>query len=372
MTIKTYNKAYKFRLLPNEEQELFFAKTFGCVRFVWNKMLDYADKFYKENGKTSFITPAKLKPEYIWLKEVDSLALANVQLNLQKAYRAFFNKIAKFPRFKSKKNNYQSYTTNNQEASNAIRIEEDKIKLPKIGLVKFIQHRPLKEMEKIKTCTISKTPSGKYFISITVEGISEIKQITPNPDKVLGLDFAMNGLFVNSKGEIANYPRYYRNNEAKLHKLSQAVTRKKLGSNNRIKAKRKLAIWHEHIVNRRDDTLHKLSHNLANNYDAIIIEDLNMHGMSQALNFGKSVADNSWGKFTRFLEYKLLDKGKQLIKIDKWFPSSKTCSRCNSINNELQLSDRIYKCINPECNLEIDRDLNASINIKTVGMMGLA
>jgi putative transposase len=374
MSEGVYNKAYKFRLLPNSEQITLFAKTFGCCRKIWNLMLGYTDSYYKEFGKTKYKTPAAFKKEaeFQYLKEVDALALCNVQLNLKKAYQAFFRKSAKFPRFKSRKDPWQSYTTNNQDASNAIRIEGNAIRLPKVGLVKFIQHRQLKACEKIKTCTISKAPSGKYYVSITVEGVSQIEQVKPHVDKVLGLDFAMNGLFVSSAGEIANYPRYYRRAEDKLHKLSRAVSRKKKGSSNRQKARLKLARWHESISNMRNDFLHKLTYQLASVYDAIAVEDINMRDMSQALRFGKSVADNGWGKFRQFLSYKLLDRGKQLITIDKWYPSSKTCSKCGTKNDGLQLTDRIYHCINEACNFEIDRDLNAAINIRTVGMTGIA
>lgn len=372
MTVVTYNKAYKFRLKPNKDQETMFIKTFGCVRFAWNQMLSYADNHYKEHGTFDYITPASLKPTYEWLREVDSLALANAQLNLNKAYKAFFNKASKFPRFKCKHDTKQSYTTNNQEASNSVRIERSAIKLPKIGLVKLIQHRELKKDEKIKTCTISKTSSGKYYVSITVEGVSEIVPVKPQAQNVLGLDYAMNGLYVSSEGEIANYPRYYRSAEATLHKLSKAVSRKRKGSNNRYKARLKLARWHEHISNMRKDFLHKLSYKLANKYDAIAVETINMHAMSQALRFGKSVADNGFGMFRQFLTYKLADLGKQIVKIDKWYPSSQNCSKCGTQNEGLKLSDRVYNCINTSCNLEMDRDLNAAINIKTVGMAGLA
>lgn len=365
-----YNKAYKFRLLPNQEQVVMFAKTFGCSRFIWNKLLDYADKHYKEHGKTDYITPAKFKPEFEWLKEVDSLALANVQLNLKKAYEAFFRKNAKFPKFKSKKDTRQSYTTNNQGGT--VRIDGNTIKLPKIGFVKFIQHRQIKSSEKIKSCTISKAPSGKYYVSILVEGSSQIEQVKPVADNVLGLDYAMNGFYVNSNGEIANYPRYYRNAEQKLHKLSRAVSRKKKGSNNRYKARLKLAKWHERISNMRNDFLHKLSHNLANIYDAVVVEDIDLRDMSQALRFGKSIADNGFGTFRQYLNYKLLDRGKQLITLDKWFASSKTCSKCGTKNDDLQLSDRVYNCINKDCNHVQDRDWNAAINIRTAGMAEIA
>lgn len=359
MNSKTYNKAYKFRILPNQEQVTMFAKTFGCCRVIWNRLLNYTNSYYKEHGKTKYTTPAKFKTELEWLKEVDSLALANEQLNLKKAFEAFFRKNAKFPRIKRKKDVRKSYTTNNQNGS--IRIEGNTIKLPKVGYVKLIQHRQLKASEKIKSCTISKAPSGKYYISILVEGVSQIEQVIPSIDKVLGLDYVMNGFYVDSSGEKANYPRYYRNAEEKLHKLSSAVSRRKKGSNNRYKARLKLAKWHEKVSNMRNDFLHKLSNNLANMYDAIIVEDINLRDMSQALRFGKSIADNGFGLFRQYLNYKLLDRGKQLITLDKWFASSKTCSKCGTKNADLQLSDRIYQCINQNCNHEQERNLNAGV-----------
>ena len=366
----TYNKAYKFRLLPNKKQEIFFSKTFGCVRFIYNKMLAYADNYYKEHGKAGYSTPAHYKKEFPWLKEIDSLALANAQINLKKAFQAFFDKKSHFPRYKSKKDTRQRYTTNNQEASQAIRITGAYIRLPKVGLVKFIQHRQLKDNEKIKSCTITKSPSGKYYISITVEGSQVVAPITVSKDKVIGLDFSMTYLYVSSEGKKANYPRYYRKAEQKLHILSRSVSRKKKGSNNRYKARLKLARWHKYISNIRQDFLHKLSKALADQYDAVIVENLNMHAMSQVLNFGKSVADNGWGTFLSFLGYKLADRGKLLIKLDKWFASSKLCSACGSIKDDLELSDRIYACI--ACGFMQDRDLNAASNIKTAGMAGIA
>ena len=154
--------------------------------------------------------------------------------------------------------------------------------------------------------------------------------------------------------------------------MSRAVSRKQKGSNNRHKARLKLAKWHETISKMRNDFLHKLSSKLVNNYDIIVVEDLNMKNMSQALNFGKSVTDNGWGKFRNYVSYKLIDKGKQLIRLDKWFPSSKTCSSCGTIKDDLQLSDRMYHCPNTNCNLILDRDINASLNIKTAGMAGIA
>ena len=369
MAVSLYNKAYKFRLLPNKEQHVLFLKTFGCVRFIYNKILDYTHAFYKEHGKYGSLTPAKFKEEFHWLKEVDSLALANAQLNLEKAYRGFFSKKSGFPRYKSKKDTRHTYTTNNQK-SNCLRIEGNSIKLPKIGLVRFIEHRQIRAEEEIKNCTVTRSPSGKYYISVIVEGVSQIKPIKLSPERVIGLDFSMSQLYVASDGKIANYPRYYRHDEKKLYFLQRAVSRKKKGSNNRYKARLKLARWHEHITNKRQDFLHKLSCTLANKSDAVVVEDLNMKGMSQALNFGKSVSDNGWGMFLAFLGYKLVDRGKQLIKIDKWFASSKICSACGNTKKILPLSQRVYDC--EKCGHMQDRDRNASLNIRTAGMAEIA
>ncbi len=368
--MKTYNKTYKMRLLPNKEQKSFFAQTFGCVRFIWNKLLEHANNSYKEHGKAHFITPASFKQEFSWLKEVDSLALANVWLFLKQAFTSYFEGITQYPRFKRKDTAKQSYTTNNQEASQAIRIEGTFIRLPKVGFVKIIMHRQIKPHEKIKRCTVTQTASGNYYISITVEGISYQEVLPIALDKVLGLDYSMTSLYVSSEGERANYPRYYRKAEEKLVKLCQSLSRKVKGSKNWHKARRKLAIFYEYIAFLRHDFLHKLSFMLAKKYDAIIIEDLDMHAMSQALNFGKSVGDNGWGKFVTLLGYKLAERGKQLIKIDKWFPSSKMCSSCGSIKESLALSERWYNC--QHCGYSQDRDINAARNIRTVGITGIA
>lgn len=186
-------------------------------------------------------------------------------------------------------------------------------------------------------------------------------------EKVVGLDFSMSGLFVSSDNEFANYPRYYRNSLSKLQKEQRKLSKCQKGSNNRNKQRLKVARLHEKVTNQRRDFLHQLSRKITNSYDAVYIEDLNMQGMSQALNFGKSVHDNGWGTFTTLLSYKLKDAGKRLIKIDKWFPSSKTCSGCGAVKDELALSERIYTC--NSCGLRLDRDINAAINIKNQGLL---
>ena len=359
------NKAYKFRLYPNSEQKVFFAKTFGCTRFIYNKMLGEKIEYYKETNKMLKNTPAQYKEEFKWLKEVDSLALANAQLHLETAYKNFFRdpKIG-FPKFKSKKNNYFSYTTNNQKGT--INLVENHIKLPKLKtLVKIKQHREIPENAKIKSATISKTATEKYYISILVEYEKEKTENQIDLNKAVGIDYSMKELIVTSTGSKADYPRYYRQALDKLSKEQRKLSLCKNGSNNRNKQRQKVAKLHEKVKNQRQDFLHKLSRQITNDCDLVCIEDLNMKAMSQSLNFGKSVSDNAYGKFVGYLTYKLEEEGKKLIKIDKWFSSSKKCSECGRIKEDLLLSERIYSC---ECGYIEDRDINASINIRNEGL----
>ena len=365
------NKSFKFRLLPNKEQAILLAKTFGCVRFAYNKMLAERQEMYEKFKddkeklkKQKFPTPAKYKKEFPFLKEVDSLALANAQMNLQKAYKYFFEGNAKFPKFKNRKTK-QAYTTNRVNGN--IELQDGYIKLPKLKLVKIKQHREIPTDYKLKSCTISKTKTGKYYISILTEYEKEIKPVSIQ--KVVGLDFAMDGLYVESEqGEKANYPRFYRQSIDKLAKEQSILSRRKKGSARWEKQRLKVAKLHEKIANQRKNFLHHQSKELATTYDAVIIEDLDMKGMSKALNFGKSVHDNGWGMFTTFLAYKLKEQGKQLIKIDKWFPSTKKCSYCGT-KKKMSLSERTYHC---SCGFVLDRDHNSAINIKNEGLRLLA
>lgn len=364
--MEKYNLAFRFRIYPNEVQTNLILQTFGCTRFVYNKILAKADEIYKLEGKSKIITPASLKTEFQFLKEVDSLALANAQMNVKTAFTNFFQKRTDFPKFKSKKTARKSYSTNS--VNNSIRIEDNSIKLPKLGLVKIKLHRFIPQNYKIKSATISQEPNGTFYVSILTEFEKDIKEV-PSDNNIVGLDFSMKELFVSSDNQRADYPRFFRKLETKLAKAQRELSRKVKFSSNWNKAKLKVAKIHQSIKNSRKDFLHKLSKELVTKYNAIIIEDLNMKGMSGALNFGKSVADNGWGMFTTMLQYKAMFLGKQVIKIDKWFPSSKTCSCCGNIKDSLSLGERVYNC---ECGHTMDRDLNASINIREVGRTLLA
>ena len=352
------NRAYKFRIYPNKEQRILFAKTFGCVRFIYNRML--ADKIavYRETGKTPLITPAQYKTQYIWLKEVDSLALTNAQLHLQSAYVNFFSKKSSgFPRFKSKKTSRKKYTTNNQNGS--VRIENGKLKLPKAGYVKVVQHREIVGV--IKSVTIEQSPTNKYYASILTESENQVPEVELK--KFVGIDFSMHDLYVTSEGERADYPRFLRRLERKLARLCR---RTKQGSKNREKLRLKICLVYEKITNQRKDYLHKMSYKMAQEYDAVCIEDLNMRAMSRQLRFGKSVADNSFGKFREMLKYKLYFRGKKLIIVSKYFASSQLCSVCGYKNAQVKdLSIRSWEC--PSCGTEHDRDINAAINIRNEG-----
>ena len=362
-----YNKAFKFRLYPNTEQEELITKTFGCVRFVYNKMLGEKIAHYNSCGELLLTTPAKYKADFPWLKEVDSLALANAQMNLETAYKNFFrDKSIGYPKFKSRKNDRKSYTTNC--INNNIRIEDKCIKLPKLGLVKIKQHRIIPTDYKLKSATISRSASGNYYVSVLFA--YEEVEIKENAIKsIIGLDFSMSELYISSEGNKPDYPRFYRHSLKKLARMQRILSKMKKYSNNYYKQKRKIAKYHEHIANQRKDFLHKQSRQITNVYDCVAIEDLNMKAMSQALNFGKSVHDNGWGMFVTFLYYKLTEQGKRLIKIDKWFPSSKTCSDCGTVKKELTLADRTYIC---DCGNILDRDVNIAINIKNEALRLLA
>jgi len=360
------NKAYKFRLYPNCDQRVMFAKTFGCTRFIYNRMLSDKIAHYEETKQYLRTTPARYKQEFPFLKEVDSLALANAQLHLEAAYRGFFgNSGAGFPNFKSRHGGDNSYTTNLVNGN--IALSNGYLKLPKLGLVRVKQHRQIPEGYRLKSVTVSKTSSGRYFAALLYEYDTVIQKMPPVD--ALGLDYSMVELYVDSNGNVPAYPRFYREAQEKLAREQRKLSRRKKGGSNYRKQKLKVARLHEHIANQRKDFLHKQSRQIANAYDAVCIEDLNMKGMSQTLNFGKSVADNGWGMFTNMLGYKLYEQGKQLVKVGRFYPSSKTCSRCGAVKEELPLSERVFRC---ECGFVCDRDENAAINIRDEGVRLLA
>ena len=358
------NKAYKFRIYPNAEQQIILTKTFGCVRFIYNQMLSDKINHYEETKQKLNNTPAQYKSKFPWLKEVDSLALANAQMNLQTAYNSFFrNPKIGFPKFKSKKSNRRSYTTNCVNGN--ISIDNGFLKLPKVGLVKLKQHRLILSNYKLKSVTISQTPSGKYYASVLFEYENQIQE--QELHDFLGLDFSMHGLYKDSNGNEPAYPRYYRQAEERLKREQRKLSLMQKGSKNRSKQRIKVANLHEKVANQRKDFLHKQSRQIVNAYDCVCIENLDMKAMSQSLNFGKSIADDGWGMFVTFLKYKLEETGKRLVKVNKFFASSQICNVCGYKNTATKnLSIRAWDC--PECGAHHDRDINAAINIRNEGM----
>ena len=363
-------KAYKVRLYPNDNQQLFFAKSFGCTRFIWNKMLSDKIEYYKATKETLNNTPAQYKKEFEWLKEVDSLALANVQQNLRGAYNTFFKKGTGFPKFK-KKGIKDSYTTNNQKGT--VAVTHNTVKLPKIGHIKA--KFPNRMNGLIKSATITKTATGQYYASVLVETIVDE---LPNTQSNIGIDLGLTDFIVLSDGSKVANPKFLSKLQHKLAReqkilakrraVAKVANRKLSDSRNYQKQKFKVAKVYEQITNSRTDFLHKLSFNLIKNHDVIAIEDLNVKGMVKNHKLAKAISDSSWSTFTTMLAYKAQWYGKTLVKIDRWYPSSKTCSGCNHLltKAELPLSLRSWDC--PSCLQTNDRDINASINILNEGL----
>ncbi len=375
MEKKIIYKAYKFRAYPNKEQEIFIKKSCGSCRFVYNHFLAEKTKYYNEhrNDKKKSITfvetehlltVLKKQKEYIWLNKINSQSLQFALRNLDSAYTRFFNKIGSFPKFK-KKTNGGSFTI-----PQFFKITEETDKWVYLKIPKLKQPLKIRKSQEIKGkilyITISITPIGKYFASFTCK--EEIYFIQNKKEKAVGLDVGIKEFVFTSDNEIIqndkNIKRKERRRKIKQRKLAKA----KKGGQNRNKLKKQLAVKHEKETNARKNFLHQTSNYIIKNHDIIITEDLAVSNMIKNHKLAKALSHQSFGEFFRQLQYKSEWNNKIFYKIDRWFPSSKLCSGCGQIKQNLKLSDRLYKC---DCGLEIDRDYNASINIKNLGLSDL-
>lgn len=358
--------AVKVRVYPTNEQQVALSKAFGCARWFWNNSLALTNQLYKETGKglsqqgMNDRLPV-LKKEFEWLAEPYSQVLQSVSLNLSRAFINFFEGRAKFPNFKSKQGK-QSI-----QYPQHVKITDEGLKLPKLGVIKAKIHRVLEG--NLKTVTISLTPSGKYFASLLFD--DDKPKVEPSSQgKAVGIDLGLTHFAITSDGSKFDNPRVLRKRSKNLKRKQQKLSRKLKGSNTRQKARRIVARVHEKIANTRKDFLHKLSRKMVNENQVVCVENLAVKNMVKNHNLAKAISDVSWGEFTRMLGYKAREDGKCYVEVDRFFPSSKTCSVCLNRVGNLPLDVRSWQC--NDCGTKHDRDVNAAVNIRDEGLRILA
>lgn len=364
-------KATKVRIYPTPEQAEFLARQFGAVRFVYNKSLHIISAQYKRHGLKlnakkdikPLLAVAKKSRKYHWLKDFDSIALQQACINLDKAFQSFFNPklVARYPRFKRKHGKQSSYHCMSVSAG------ENWIKVPKMEPIKARIHRDLDG--KLKSITLSRTVTGKYYASLLIEDGVETPAPLQTIDAVLGVDMGLTHLAIDSEGKKTANPRFLKRAQANLRRKQKSLSRCQKGSKGRAKARLKLAKAHERLANTRADFQHKLSRQLTDESQAVVVETLKVKNMLKNRKLAKHIADASWFSLIQKLEYKAKAQGKHLVKIDQWFASSKTCSCCGYKMESLPLSVRNWTC--PACTAVHDRDVNAAINIRQQGIIKL-
>ncbi len=364
MNMETILRAYKYRLYPNKQQEVLLLKHFGCARWIYNYALDKKIKAYKQDKKNlsryeiqKDLPLLKKNPDTVWLKEVNSQSLQATLEHLDNAYRKFFKEKTGFPRFKSKHDNRQSFHI---PQNTVVDWKTSKVSIPKIDDIKMVVDR--KAVGEIRSSTISRTPAGKYFISILVDsGVKEPKKPKVKLQTSVGVDLGVKDFAVLSNGEKIENPKHLKKHLRRLKMLQKRVSKKVKGSNNRKKANSKVALQHEKITNSRKDFLHKLSTKLIRENQTVCLEDLNTKGMMKNHCLAQSIGDAGWGMFGSMLQYKARWYGRNILTIGRFDPSSKMCSKCGRINAALTLKDRSWTCV---CGAVHDRDCNAAINIR--------
>ncbi len=357
-------RAYKYRIYPNQKQKVALAKTFGCCRKIYNLMLSETNEFYKKRGKLPQLSVEKYFTDHPYLMEVDRSALYCEKFHLCDAFRYYFNIEGRgYPKFKSYKSFRKSYTTKSYREN--IKVMDKGILLPYIGLVKAKIYKQLPDKAYLNSATVSVEADGKYYASILFKYEKPIASIPVSRSKIIGLDYKSDGLYMSSNGRMPkDFEKYFRKNEKKIVKAQRKLTHKVIGSKNYQKQQQAVAKIYKKISNQRNYYLHRLSTMMAKACDAVCIEDISLKEISvKGSRLGKSTMDNSYQKFQAMLNYKLAEKGKQLIRVGKYFPSTQICSRCGR-RHRLKLSERKFIC---PCGVSMDRDFNAAINIKEEG-----